>query len=69
MNPCKRSDGSLRAFFKSAEQAEEFKVRPENITIYGEDEVRFCTRCGFFHLSHPTWVKPWEIAASETRVN
>jgi hypothetical protein len=66
---CKRSDGSNRAFFATVEEAREFQQRPEYVADYGEDEVRFCTRCGNFHLSHPTWVKPWEIATSEMKVN
>ena len=66
---CKRSDGSNRAFFATVEEAREFQRRPENAAMYGEDEIRFCTRCGHFHLSHPTWVKPWEIVVSEITVN
>ncbi len=65
MEPCKRSDGSFRAHFTTAEEAREFQQRPENVAMYGEDEVRFCTRCGYFHLSHPTWEKPWETHVSQ----
>ncbi len=64
---CKRSNGSDRAFFTTVEQAEAF--RSEHPASYGEDEIRFCTCCGYFHLSHPTWVKPFEIPVSGMKVN
>ena len=67
IEPCKRSDGTNRAFFETAEDAVTF--RSQHPTTYGEDEVRFCTRCGHFHLSHPTWVKSWETLIENVVVN
>ncbi len=64
---CKRSNGSNRAFFQTVEQAEAF--RSEHPDEYGEDEIRFCTRCGFYHLSHPTWIKHFEVPAEKMRAN
>jgi hypothetical protein len=69
VNSCKRSDGSLRRWFHTVEEAETFQADPANAAVYGEDEVRLCTHCGHFHLSHPTWEKPWEIAVTELKVN
>ncbi len=68
-SPCKREDGSYRAHFATAEEAQAFQQRPENFDVYGEDEVRFCTRCGNFHLSRKFWKKPWEIPTAQLRRN
>jgi hypothetical protein len=66
---CRRSDGSLRAFFATVEEAREFQQRPENVAMYGEDEIHYCRLCGFYHLSHPSWNKPHEIPAEKMKVN
>lgn len=68
--PCRRNTGTFRAYFNSQEEAEDFASDPRNVD-YHEDLVVFCGRCGKFHLSHPSWLssRPWEIVASQLRVN
>jgi len=51
------------------EEAREFQQRPENVAMYGEDEIHYCRLCGFYHLSHPSWNKPHEIPAEKMKVN
>jgi hypothetical protein len=63
---CRREDGTERKWFDTAPEAASWKAaHPKS---YGSDEIMFCTRCGAFHLSHPSWAEflPWEIPAKAT---
>ena len=53
---CRRSDGSLRGFWLSREQAEKFAQDPENTSYHGDIVVGPCGMCGAFHCSRPEWV-------------
>lgn len=66
---CKRSSGTDRAWFATREAAEAFALDPAN-PAYHSDVVTFCSRCGFFHLSHPDWLEhlPWETVAKDVVV-
>ena len=60
---CRREDGTERKWFDTAPEAASWReAHPEK---YGADEIMFCTRCGAFHLSHPSWREylPWEVPA------
>ncbi len=56
MIPCKRPSGTTRAYFESIEQAEAFAADPENPAYHG-DVAHLCLKCGWFHLSKPSWLK------------
>ena len=68
--PCRRSTGTLRAYFNTQSEAIAFASDPAN-TNYQEDVVVFCGHCGNFHLSHPSWLslRPWETIAAELKLN
>lgn len=68
LEPCKRSSGTARAFFTTQDEA---LNHTKDHSEYREDIVVFCTRCGYYHCSHPTWLesRPWEIIASDVRNN
>ena len=53
---CRRSDGSLRGFWLSREQAEKFAQDPKNTSYRGDIVVGPCGMCGAFHCSRPEWV-------------
>jgi hypothetical protein len=53
---CRRSDGSLRGFWLSREQAEKFAQDPKNTSYRGDIVVGPCGMCGAFHCSRPAWV-------------
>jgi hypothetical protein len=53
--PCKRSNGSYRAFFETKEAAEAFAADPAN-TAYHGDLAHHCRLCGHWHLSRPEWL-------------
>jgi len=48
---CRRSDGSLRGFWLSREQAEKFAQEPKNTSYHGDIVVGPCGMCGAFHCS------------------
>lgn len=52
---CKRSDGTLRAWFKTYEEAVKFSEDAANTDYHG-DVAHFCDKCGWFHLSKPEWL-------------
>ena len=55
---CVRSSGtSLRAWFRSREEAEAFAADPANPAYHG-DVAHFCPVCEWFHLSRPEWLAP-----------
>ena len=56
MIPCKRSNGTTRAYFETMEEAEVFAADPRN-PAYTDDIAHFCLDCGYFHLSRPEWLK------------
>ena len=57
MKPCKRSNGTLRAYFLSREDALNFARDPQNQPMYQPDEVpSLCQQCGFWHLNRLEWL-------------
>jgi hypothetical protein len=67
--PCQRSDGSLRAHFRTKEEAEHFREQPENRLIYAGDVPHLCDRCSWIHLSRPEWLFPEWLAPERMMVN
>jgi hypothetical protein len=69
--PCKRSNGSTRAYFRTREEAEAFAADPANHPVYLGDVVHLCFKgCGFYHLSKPEWLFPeWETLQENAVVN
>ena len=51
-SPCKRRDGTCRAYFTTKEEAEAFAHDSENHPTYLGDIAALCSRCGFWHLNH-----------------
>lgn len=66
---CLRSSGkSLRAWFRSREEAEAFAKDPENHPTYLGDVAHLCRVCEFWHLSRPEWLAPEWLNMTETAV-
>ena len=63
---CRRSNGTLRAWFATKEEAEAFAADPRNIAYHGDVPV-CCMKCDGWHLSRPDW--PDAVAAAQTWVN
>jgi hypothetical protein len=56
-NHCLRSSGTERAWFFNREEAERFAASPAN-PAYKGDVAHECVKCGFYHLSKPSWLEP-----------
>jgi len=56
--PCKRSNGSTRAYFHTREDAEHFANDPANWPTYKGDIAHLCAKCDVYHLSKPEWLEP-----------
>jgi hypothetical protein len=57
---CKRTDGSLRAWFPSKQAAQDFaEITPG----YGGDIPHLCV-CGFWHCARPSWLTSPEYFAT-----
>ena len=52
--PCRRLDGTFRAFFTSKDEAENWAETHEN---YFGDIAHLCQHCGYWHLSRPQWLE------------
>jgi hypothetical protein len=67
-NRCRRSNGTLRAWFATGEEAVAFAENPMNTAYYGDVPV-LCLKpgCGGWHLSQPHW--PDARAAAKAWVN
>jgi hypothetical protein len=59
-NRCRRSNGTLRAWFATSAEAIAFAANPANVGYQGDVPVR-CAKCLGWHLSQPDW--PDAIAA------
>ena len=55
MTNCRRSNGTLRAWFHSREEAEAFEADPANVAYHG-DVAHLCDKCGRWHLSRREWL-------------
>ena len=68
LNRCRRANGTLRAWFATAADAEAFAANPAN-TAYRDDIPVLCLKpgCAGWHLSQPHW--PDAQAAREGWVN
>lgn len=67
--PCKRPDGSYRAYFFSREDAEAFAADPANHPVYFGDLAHLCG-CGYWHLSRVEWLFPeWETLQENAVTN
>ena len=56
-NHCLRRSGTERAWFFTREEAETFAASPAN-PAYKGDIAHECVKCGFYHLSKPSWLQP-----------
>lgn len=56
-NHCLRRKGTPRAYFLTREEAERFASSPSN-PVYKGDLAYDCVKCGFYHLSKPSWLQP-----------
>ena len=66
---CARSNGSLRAWFRTREDAEAFAADPANHPVYLGDVTHKFYVCGWWHLSRPEWLFPqWDIMTAEDGV-
>jgi len=67
-NRCRRSNGTLRAWFATATEAVAFAENPRNAAYHGDVAVQ-CLKpgCGGWHLSQPHWPDAW--AAAKAWVN
>ena len=67
-NRCRRSNGTLRAWFATVEEAVAFAENPLNTAYHGDVAVR-CLKpgCGGWHLSQPHW--PDACAAAKAWIN
>jgi hypothetical protein len=67
-NRCRRSNGTLRAWFSTAAEAVAFAENPLNTAYLGDVAVQcFKPGCSGWHLSQPHWPDAW--AAVKGRVN
>jgi len=57
MKPCLRRNGTPRAYFFNREEAERFAASPANPAYKGAI-AHECVKCGFYHLSKPSWLQP-----------
>ena len=66
-NRCRRSNGTLRAWFATRAEAVAFAVNPMNTAYHGDIPVR-CLKlgCHSWHLSQPHWP---DAAAAKAMVN
>lgn len=53
---CRRSNGTLRAWFHTKEEAEDFAADPVNWPTYKGDIPALCKVCGYWHLNRPEWI-------------
>jgi hypothetical protein len=53
---CLRRNGTERAWFLNREEAEHFAESPTNPAYHG-DIAHECAKCGFYHLSKPSWLR------------
>jgi hypothetical protein len=68
--PCKRSNGTFRAFFSTQEKAIAFANEPANWPVYRGDIAHLCHKCGYWHLSQPNWLSvPFVNAQPMLKVN
>jgi hypothetical protein len=58
---CRRSNGTLRAWFHTREEAEAFEKTHEG---YHGDLAHLCGWCGFWHLARPEWLQLAEYRAT-----
>jgi hypothetical protein len=65
---CRRSNGTLRAWFATKAEAVAFAENPANTAYHGDIQV-LCMKvgCNGWHLSQPWW--PDAQAAAGARVN
>jgi len=65
---CRRSNGTLRAWFETAEEAVAFAENPLNTAYHGDVAVQ-CLKpgCGGWHLSQPHW--PDACVAAKAWIN
>jgi hypothetical protein len=54
---CKRSTGTMRAWFRTRQEAEEFAADPAN-PAYAGDIPALCAKCDLYHLNRPEWLEP-----------
>jgi hypothetical protein len=67
--PCRRKNGSLRAWSSTKDEAERFAVDPANVNYHG-DVAHFCPKREFWHLSRPEWLFPeWETLRDNAVTN
>ena len=60
--PYKRPSGTVRAHFRTREEAEAFARDPANHPAYLGDIAHECRVCGFWHLSRFEWLFPeWKL--------
>jgi hypothetical protein len=65
---CRRSNGTLRAWFATKDEAEAFAADPVNVHYHGDIPVLCMTPgCDGWHLSQPHW--PDATAAARAWVN
>lgn len=64
-SPCKRSNGTTRAYFQTEYEAEQFAADPANTTYHGDIAHR-CAKCGWFHLSRAEWLVPERLHSMAT---
>ena len=66
-NRCRRSNGTLRAWFATREEAVAYAENPTNTAYRGDIPVR-CLKlgCGGWHLSQPHWP---DAAAAKAMMN
>jgi len=55
---CKRKSGTERAWFSTREDAVRFAEHPANHPVYLGDVAHLCDKCGYWHLSNPSWLQP-----------
>ncbi len=55
-DPCRRTNGSLRAWFLTRDEAERFGADPVNHPTYFGDVAHLCGKCGYWHLSKIEWL-------------
>jgi hypothetical protein len=54
--PCRRSSGSLRAYFSTKDEAQKFAADPANHPVYLGEVAHECPKCGYWHLSKIEWL-------------
>lgn len=66
---CARRNGTLRAWFRSKQDAEAFAQDPANHPVYLGDVAHLCRVCNFWHLSRPEWLVPEWLTLETTVIN